>query len=116
MLKGEIYNPVSLVKGEGCGEAVVSLLPDSRIYKAHFPGFPITPGVCIVQICTEILSEVIGRKLEMVEAKDVRFLAPISPEQTETLSISYNYSEDLSATFVVKDCETLHSKMKLVFA
>ena len=21
------------------------------IYKAHFPGMPITPGVCIIQMC-----------------------------------------------------------------
>ena len=31
----------------------VRLLSDSIIYKAHFPGEPVTPGVCIMQMAKE---------------------------------------------------------------
>ena len=35
------------------------LNPDHVIYKAHFPGEPITPGVCILQIGQELLSDAV---------------------------------------------------------
>ena len=38
-------------------EVKIRLNPDHEIYRAHFPGNPITPGVCIVQIISEVLGE-----------------------------------------------------------
>ena len=44
MLEGILYNVVSREEGA----ATVRLLPESPIYKAHFPGYPVTPGVTLV--------------------------------------------------------------------
>ena len=33
----------------------VKLDPDCFIYQTHFPGNPITPGVCLIQITSELL-------------------------------------------------------------
>ena len=43
MLEGVLYEVVSREEGS----AVVRLLPDSPVYAAHFPGYPITPGIFI---------------------------------------------------------------------
>ena len=69
MLEGYLYQVVS--KEEGC--AVVRLLPECPIYKAHFPTYPITPGVTLVQIALEL----IGKPL--VGAKDIKFVEPVLP-------------------------------------
>lgn len=50
------------------------------IYKAHFPQRPITPGVCILQIGRELLSQALGKKLELVSARNVKFLSVLSPD------------------------------------
>ena len=50
------------------------------IYKAHFPGEPITPGVCILQIGAELLSEAAGERLELSVVKNVKFLSILRPD------------------------------------
>ncbi|MGI6222406.1 MAG: hydroxymyristoyl-ACP dehydratase [Prevotella sp.] len=60
----------------------VRLLPECFIYKAHFPGQPITPGVCTVQMAMEILAEYLGVKLRLTGVKNVKFLSILSPQET----------------------------------
>ena len=51
-LKDSLYHIVSCESGK----AVVRLDPSSPVYAAHFPGYPITPGVILIQIATELLT------------------------------------------------------------
>ena len=67
MLEGLLYKRLSLSGDISAGKASVVLLDDSEIYKAHFPGFPVTPGVCIIGMA-------------VAEAKDIKFVTPIFPK------------------------------------
>ena len=60
--------------------------PDHVIYQAHFPGEPITPGVCILQMGVELLSEALGCPLEVAGFKNVKFLQVLSPLGTPSLT------------------------------
>ena len=80
MLEGLLYKTLSLSGDPSAAKASVVLLDDSEIYKAHFPGFPVTPGVCIVGMAVELASALVGRKLELSEAKDIKFVTPIFPK------------------------------------
>ena len=51
-----LYSVTQSRKTEGGFEFDISFFPGHFIYKAHFPGEPITPGVCIIQIATELFS------------------------------------------------------------
>lgn len=53
---------------------------DHVIYKAHFPGEPITPGVCILQMGFELLSEAVAERLEISCVKNVKFLSILRPD------------------------------------
>ena len=66
MLEGYLYQVVTKEEGS----AVVRLLPECPIYQAHFPTFPITPGV-------QMALELIGKPL--VGAKDIKFVEPVLP-------------------------------------
>lgn len=57
------------------------------IYAAHFPGNPITPGVCIVQIAQEILEQHIGSSLTLKVLNNIKFMQVLSP--TDTTSVQY---------------------------
>lgn len=59
----------------------VALNKDCFIYKAHFPQNPITPGVCMVQTALELLEDLTGRRLEISEAKNIKFLHILSPTE-----------------------------------
>ena len=69
------------------------------IYQAHFPGAPITPGVCIIQIAEELLEDHIGRKLSIRKIKNVKFLNVISPLVTPC--ISYVFEKTQSSPTIV---------------
>ena len=62
------------------------LNPAHVIYQAHFPGEPITPGVCILQMGVELLSEALGCPLEVTGFKNVKFLQVLSPLGTPSLT------------------------------
>lgn len=64
----------------------VELNPEHFIYKAHFPGEPITPGVCVIQIAKELLEEMLGERLNTSNVKNVKFLSVISPQQSVAVS------------------------------
>ena len=81
MLRGILYETVS---SDAAG-ATLRLLPDSPVYQGHFPGYPITPGVCLVQIALELLSEREGRPLRLTASKQVKFTSPVIPEEGRTL-------------------------------
>lgn len=69
----------------------LQLNPASFIYQAHFPGEPITPGVCIVQMAKELLEEILHLSLEISMVKNVKFLAVVSP--LESTSIVYQFDK-----------------------
>ena len=81
ILKNELYG----IEGQHPhGETVtydISLRAGHFIYQAHFPGEPITPGVCVIQIAKELLEDYLQRPLAIRSIKQVKFLAVISPRQ-----------------------------------
>lgn len=60
-------------------EFTIRLNPEHKIYRAHFPGDPITPGVCIIQIGLELLGLALGCGLELCRVKNVKFLSILRP-------------------------------------
>ncbi len=75
MLENILYETVALEPSA----AVIRILPESPVYAAHFPGYPITPGVCLVQMGLELLSKVKGCSPELLASKGIKFLSPVLP-------------------------------------
>ncbi len=80
ILKDELYHIINIEKENDKLFFDISLNKNHFIYKAHFPNFPITPGVCLVQIGTELLSTYFQKKYKIKLIKSVKFLSTISPE------------------------------------
>lgn len=64
----------------------VTLNAKHEIFRAHFPGNPIVPGVCLVQMAAELGALMLGAgALEVVELKNAKFLIPIDPRRVARL-------------------------------
>ena len=74
--------------------AVIRLNPEHDIYKAHFPGEPITPGVCIVQIISEILGERLHREFALDEIVNLKFVSTLSPADDPLVEIGFTQVEE----------------------
>lgn len=72
------------------------------IYQAHFPGEPVTPGVCIIQIAKELLEDHLQHDLVIRQVKNVKFLSVISPIKTPRVSYTF---DKLSVLEETRECK-----------
>ena len=80
-LKNEFYNILERKNTANGVNFTVRLNADHFIYAAHFPGNPITPGVCITQIVKELTEELIQTPLLLKVAKNIKFSQVVNPLQ-----------------------------------
>ena len=74
----------------------IELNPSHEIYKGHFPGNPIVPGVCMTQMVKETIEHITKKKLTMVTGDNLKFTAVLNPEINPkvTMSISLKNKEN----------------------
>lgn len=101
-LKNSLYSIVDRQVEGMNGTFVLELNPSHVIYQAHFPGEPITPGVCIVQMGKELLEEILDKSLVMVKVKNVKFLSVVSPKESSTVTYAFRKVEVSEETKEVK--------------
>ncbi|WP_262149635.1 3-hydroxyacyl-ACP dehydratase [Chryseobacterium foetidum] len=77
----------------GSFSACITLNQNHEIFKGHFPGNPVTPGVCMMQIVKELTEEFTGNKLFLKSASNVKFMAIINPFETPNLTMQLDIKE-----------------------
>lgn len=90
-----------------------------RIFEGHFPGRPVVPGVCMMQMLKEVLELALGKETSLTSATEMKFLVLIDPRVNNCISASIKYTntEDKKINVVAilfKD-ELVHFRMKAVF-
>ena len=99
----------------------LELVPDCVIYQAHFPEQPITPGVCIIQIASELLNELLQTEYKLTTVSNAKFLAVINPLDAAFVTYTFNklvFDEDTKtakASVVVGNTDTVFTKLSLVY-
>ena len=63
----------------------VRLNPEHLIFKAHFPGHPITPGVCLMQMVAELAGEAEGCCLYVRNVKNAKYTGVVVPLENARL-------------------------------
>ncbi len=66
----------------------VQMLPDHPVYQGHFPGNPVSPGVCNMQMLKECAEVALGQSTDLVEVKQYRLMGVITPQKTPRLTIT----------------------------
>jgi len=75
--------------GNGSGLSVtIRIKSDHIVYKGHFPGYPVTPGVVFLQIVHELLEHHLKKEIRLVEISSTKFLKIVNPEKENTATIS----------------------------
>jgi 3-hydroxyacyl-[acyl-carrier-protein] dehydratase len=72
---------------------MIRLNPSHEIFKGHFPGNPILPGVCVVQILKEILMYQSDNKLILNYASSIKYLSYINPVVNSIINIDVELKE-----------------------
>ncbi len=118
MLIKNLYQVKNLVTEGGRTTAQITINRDHEIFKGHFPGNPVMPGVCMIQIIKELTEEVVGKKLFLAVSSNIKFMAIINPETHPDLTLVLDISEDGDEVKVRNTTsfdETIALKLNAVF-
>ncbi len=119
ILKENLYKILSFDSEERRFD--LELVPDYLIYKAHFPELPITPGVCIIQIASELMKEMSYGEIELKTVSNAKFLAVINPLKTANVTYSFKkivadeQEKTIKISVIVSNNDIVFAKLSLVY-
>ncbi|TGV02229.1 3-hydroxyacyl-ACP dehydratase [Flavivirga rizhaonensis] len=92
-LLSSLYKINNLTVLDTKATANITINKDHVIFKGHFPGNPVMPGVCMMQIIKEITENIVKKKLFTQSANNIKFMAIINPFNTPELELQLDISE-----------------------
>ena len=125
-LQSNLYTVLSACRQTGV--CTIHLIENCMIYQAHFPGNPITPGACIIQIAQELYEQLCGHSVEIWEVKNAKFLKTMTPSPNNRYHYSFSnisadsdndrmqvvVSDDDSSTSEAAEPISIYAKFSLV--
>jgi 3-hydroxyacyl-[acyl-carrier-protein] dehydratase len=94
LLKNDLYTVNSITESPSALLVSVELNGAHPLFKGHFPGQPVLPGVCMLEMIQEMMAEQQGQKLRISKGPLIKFLAMIVPERNPSLLIELNYEPE----------------------
>ena len=120
MLLKDFYKVVSIENsGENKHLVLIHVNAEHEVFKGHFPGNPIMPGVCMMQIIKELVEQISGSSLFMQSLSNVKFMALINPFNTPELRLELDIAMAENDLVKVKNVtyfnDTLALKLSSVY-
>jgi 3-hydroxyacyl-[acyl-carrier-protein] dehydratase len=73
--------------GEHIVKVGLELNARHRIFEGHFPGQPVVPGACLMQMVKEVTGAILTRELQLRRADQLKFIALIDPNADNILEM-----------------------------
>lgn len=71
---------------------ILGLNPEHPLYRGHFPGRPVLPGVCSLQMIKEAVAVTgVGQPLQYTEIIQCKFLSVVDPQESSRLDLWYTF-------------------------
>lgn len=97
MLKTDqnIFKIAQIVHENGTINAFFDVNFDHEVFAGHFPGQPVVPGACLLQLVKEVLEETLATNLQLKKAGQLKFINMIVPGDNHlVLNLSYKLIEN----------------------
>jgi len=91
MKRQPIYSFSNVTVNNDTISAQITFNENHEIFKGHFPGNPIVPGVIQVQIIKDLTEHGLQKELLLTNSKNIKFLNFISPVENKIVSVSISY-------------------------
>lgn len=101
MLENSFYIITQEERGNNSITVTVTLNPAHPIFNGHFPGRPVVPGVCMMQIVKELLDKGTAQDTLLRHGSNIKFLHFIDPTQQPEVLISVQYDVQPDASWKV---------------
>lgn len=116
-LINDFYHIVAAEESEGKYVCKVNLNAAHNIYSVHFPGNPVTPGVCLVQMVAEMLEQKYSKRFVLSTAVNIKFKRLVAPNDEPSFVFSKIVIEDglLKTIVSIEDEQGQFVKMSLQY-
>jgi 3-hydroxyacyl-[acyl-carrier-protein] dehydratase len=91
MLKDALLKVTLLNHQENAIQATLKINKNSDIFIGHFPGQPVLPGACMLQIIKEVLQSTLNISFRLKRADQIKFLTLIDPRIHSILQLTLTY-------------------------
>ena len=92
-LKDMTLDRMELCETQG-GRSVYEFRNKRFNLRGHFPGHPVLPGVCTLQLVRECLNRGTGRRFRYAAIRECKFLGMVVPQADELLEIDIRVGDD----------------------
>lgn len=106
MLQGDFFHITTLQTAGDTVKVLLEINPAHAIFEGHFPGQPVVPGVCLMQMVKEITEKVLGKETRLVKAGQIKFLALLIPAENQPLQMELKFRVREDPTSINSKWET----------
>lgn len=75
-------------------ELIVELQKNHDIFKGHFPNYPVTPGVAMLQILKNSLEKHLQTSLQLQSSSQIKFLNLVNPNEETILIFLIEFTKE----------------------
>ncbi len=87
----------------------IDMVESHPVYQGHFPGEPVSPGVCTLQMIKECAQIMTGKEMVMKSIKQYRLLSVMTPQNNPKIVIEIKLTpeeSDGAETYKIKATAT----------
>ncbi len=118
MLTEPIFKILALDHRENIIDVVLEIDRHNPIFEGHFPGQPVVPGACMLQLVKDVLADALNRPVRLIIAENIKFLSLLEPATDTVLHLSIDYQladSEIKVTANLTAGETVCMKLQGVF-
>lgn len=93
MLDQSLYTNISTEHIPGLIITDLVLNETHEIFQGHFPGQPVLPGACMIQMIKETLIMELKKSIQLQKANTIKFLQIIHPGENKNMQLQIQYQE-----------------------
>ena len=101
MLLNDLFIVDNWQAGNGTLSALIHMQVPHRIFDGHFPGRPVLPGACLIQLVEELAASVTDREVRLIRSGQVKFITMIDPVRDGTLAMTLTGKEQAAGEWQI---------------
>jgi len=98
LLLNNLYTIQSLSESDNQIQATIKLMADHAIFSGHFPGQPVLPGVCMMEMIAEVTGVYLKNSFRISGGPMIKFLRMIDPRMNPLIDLEITYQPSSQST------------------
>jgi 3-hydroxyacyl-[acyl-carrier-protein] dehydratase len=91
LVNNDLFSIDKITHEDGAISATLNIDAENAIFRGHFPGQPVVPGACMLQIVKEVLELALKHPIRLKKADQLKFMIMIDPANIPSVQLEIVY-------------------------